>query len=162
MKATLEVPSSFRHGRAVSLSIGEPSSIERLEKLLQLYYEFDGITVDLSQVRTGLATLLADSSLGRALIVRVDGQDAGFSIFTFGYDLEFGGKQATITEFFLAPEYRRVGLGKACLEGVEAICKQLGIHALELQVERNNTNAQAFYKQMGFRVHDRIAMSKGL
>jgi ribosomal protein S18 acetylase RimI-like enzyme len=31
---------------------------------------------------------------------------------------------------------------------------------LKLQVERHNTNAQAFYKQMGFQARDRIPMSK--
>ena len=45
---------------------------------------------------------------------------------------------------------------------IEGTCRQLGIGALELQVERDNVRAQALYRKLGFRGHERIPMSKTL
>jgi len=45
---------------------------------------------------------------------------------------------------------------------IEDTCRQLGIGALELQVERDNVRAQSLYRKLGFRTHDRIPMSKML
>src|SRR5512143_170312 len=86
----------------------------------------------------------------------------GHATLTFGYVLEFNGRQATITELFVAPEYRSRRLGSKMISLIEGTCRQLGIGALELQVERDNVRAQSLYRKLGFRAHDRIPMSKTL
>ena len=144
----------------MQLSWADVGSVDRLMALTQEYYAFDGICVEHDSLRRGLMLLLADSSLGRALIVDIDGHDAGFVIFTFGFDLEFGGRQATITEFFLKSEYRGSGAGTACVEHVEAFCRSVGVRTLELQVSCGNGNARAFYEKVGFQAHSRVPMSK--
>jgi N-acetylglutamate synthase-like GNAT family acetyltransferase len=83
-------------------------------------------------------------------------------LLTFGYDLEFNGRQATITELFIVPEYRSRRLGSKMIKLIEATCRRLNIGALELQVERDNVRAQSLYRKLGFRAHDRIPMSKML
>jgi ribosomal protein S18 acetylase RimI-like enzyme len=86
----------------------------------------------------------------------------GYVILTFGGDLEFGGRQATVTDLYIIDGYRRLGLGSKILHFVEETCKELGIKALELQVERKNVAAQTFYCKLGFERHDRIPLSKRL
>ncbi|MBV9181606.1 MAG: GNAT family N-acetyltransferase [Acidobacteria bacterium] len=105
---------------------------------------------------------MADNSLGRAWLIRFAGCDAGYVIVTFGYDLEFGGRQATLTDLYIVEKYRRMGLGKSALGLVAITCRTMGITTLELQVERHNRAAQAFYRKLGFEEHDRIPMSKSL
>jgi len=53
-------------------------------------------------------------------------------------DLRLNGRQATITELFIAPEYRSRGLGGKTIKVIEGTCRQLGIGALEPQVEGDN------------------------
>lgn len=88
--------------------------------------------------------------------------DVGYVILTFGFDLEFGGSTATITELYIAPGYRHGGLGAKTMQRLEALCCELGIQCLELQVERGNIPAQAFYTKLGFVAHDRIPLTKDL
>ena len=81
-------------------------------------------------------------------------------MFTFGFDLEFGGRQATVTDFYLAPKYRGKGLGRKALTRVIETLRTLGVPAVELQVSKNNSRALAFYKRLGFQAHARIPMSR--
>jgi ribosomal protein S18 acetylase RimI-like enzyme len=83
-------------------------------------------------------------------------------IVCFWFDLEFGGRAAAITDLYLRREHRRQGIGRKALEFVEAFCRKAGISVVELQVEKGNAAARAFYKVNGFVAHDRIPMSKRL
>ncbi len=106
--------------------------------------------------------LLADPRLGIACLIERGQQLAGYLILTFGFDLEFGGRQATVTDLYLRPEARGSGLGAAALTALEDVGRRLGLKALELQVERDNLEAQAFYTRLGFTAHDRVPLSKRL
>ena len=131
-----------------------------LMELIKAYYAFDEIPFDPEKVRSALEELLNDESLGRAWLTHTDGDAAGYLLATVGYDLEFEGRIAAITEFYVRPEYRRGGLGTQTIEFVEKTLRGSGVKTLELQVERANWKAVLFYRKNGFREHDRIPMSK--
>jgi ribosomal protein S18 acetylase RimI-like enzyme len=84
----------------------------------------------------------------------------GYFILTYGFDLEFGDRQATVTELFVRADCRGGGVGRAAIAYMEAQLRQRGICAYELQVERSNAAARAFYQRLGFEAHDRIPLSK--
>lgn len=134
----------------------------KLLELVRAYYAHDGIPFDQPSIRSGLNVLLQDSSLGRAFLVQDGEQDAGYLIVAFGFDLEFGGRQATVTEVFIEDRHRGQGLGTRIFTQLEVICRSLGIGALELQVEKDNLGARAFYQKLGFQAHERIPLSKRL
>ena len=131
-----------------------------LMEFIKAYYTFDEIPLDPERIRPALEELLSGDSLGRAWLIETEGNDAGYLLATFGYDLEFGGRIATITEFYIQPEYRRGGLGTQTIEFVEKTLRASGVKTLELQVERTNRKALLFYTKNGFRGHDRIPLSK--
>jgi|SRR5579864_2012258 len=142
-----------------------PASLKHIDLLLEFvrrYYDFDGIRFSRARIRRGLEELLRSRSLGRVWVIRVGKHNAGYIVLTFGYDLEFGGRQATVTEFYILEQYRRLKIGTQALNFVEGFCRELGIGALELQAERNNARARSFYKKLGFKSHDRIPLSKEL
>ena len=150
--------------RAVGFA-ADPADVSDLDALLEFvkaYYDFDGIPYRSERIRIALDILLRDPSLGRVWIIRFGRKAVGHAILTFGYDLEFNGRQATITELFIAPAYRSRHMGSEMIKLIEETCRQLGIGALELQVERDNVRAQSLYRKLGFRAHDRIPMSKML
>ena len=130
--------------------------------LIGEYYAYDGIAFDAPGIAPGLEVLLRDPSLGRVLLIEYQAGTAGYLIVTFGFDLEFGGRQATVTDLFLRSEARGLGLGSAVFAGLERFCLEQEVVALELQVEDENTAAQAFYRRLGFESHHRIPMSKRL
>lgn len=136
--------------------------LHRVLPLVRAYYEFDGIAFQRERVQAALETLLRDSSLGLVWIVRSQANDVGYVILTFGFDLEFGGSTATITELYILPAYRRSGFGARAMERLEGLCRELGVRCLELQVERDNLQAQAFYRKLGFAAHNRIPLTKEL
>ena len=136
------------------------ADLERVLSFVKTYYEFDAIPFSATEVRSGLEALLRDLSLGQIWLIRVGHEDVGYVVLTFGYDLEFGGPQATITELYIVDRYRRLGLGTKTLRFVEATCRELGVRALELQVESKNMAAQAFYPKLVFEPNDRITLSK--
>jgi ribosomal protein S18 acetylase RimI-like enzyme len=133
-----------------------------LTEWIRRYYEYDGIPFHEAEIRAGLSVLLRDPSLGRAwLIIRASGV-IGYTIIGYDFDLEVGGRLATVTDLFLAPEHRRKGHGRRTLEFVVEFCRASGVRALQLQVERDNAEAQALYKSFGFQAADRIPMLKRL
>lgn len=154
-RATLMTPTD------PSFEQAKPADVDKLLPLIRAYYEFDGISFEPDRIEAALICLLRDASLGRVWIIR--SPDAvGYVVLTFGFDLEFGGKVATVTEFYIVPEYCRIGLGTKAMHFIEKVCRELGIAFLELQVDRDNPEAQAFYKKLGFIFFDRIPLAKRL
>lgn len=147
---------------SVTFKTATASDTDLLTTMIQRYFAFDQIPFHPEQIRSGLAVLLGDESLGRVWLVLSGARTAGYVILTFGFDLEFGGRQAGITDLYLEPEYRGKGLGRRTLNHVEEFCRESGVHALELQVERDNVEAFGLYQSFGFKMHDRIPMSKRL
>lgn len=124
------------------------------------YYAFDHIPFDPERVRRGLLEIAANAALGHTWFVHHEGQDVGHAVLTYGFDLEFGGRTATVTEVYLRPTHRGLGLGTAVFGTIEQHCAEHGVQALELQAERENASARRFYERLGFQAHDRVPYSK--
>ncbi len=139
-----------------------PADAEQLLPLIASYYAHDHLAFDEARIRNGLRVLLADADAGRTYLLECDGAVAGYTLFTFGFDLEFGGRLALLTDLYVQPAYQRRGFGRATLRFLEQLLPTLGVHALELQVERANLPAQALYLACGFQVLDRIPLTKPL
>lgn len=134
--------------------------VDAVLALIAKYYAFDGIRFDEPRVSRGLLDLIENPTFGGAWLIRESKSIAGYFVLTYGFDLEFGGRQATLTDLYLEPPFRRSGVGTTTLRFVEATLQELGIGALELQVERSNAASLALYEKHGFQAHDRIPMSK--
>jgi GNAT superfamily N-acetyltransferase len=132
---------------------------DRLLRLVAAYYRFDSIAYDTRVTGAALRRLLREKSLGRAWVIDAGRELAGYAIVTYNYDLEFGGIEAILTDLFIAQRHRRKGLGARMVNAVCAFCRRERIGALELQVNRSNEAAQAFYRALGFEALDRIVMS---
>jgi ribosomal protein S18 acetylase RimI-like enzyme len=57
---------------------------------------------------------------------------------------------------FLLPEWRRLGIGGQLWSATHAFARGAGYRKLVIQVRASNTNAQAFYKGLGFRLCGRL------
>jgi ribosomal protein S18 acetylase RimI-like enzyme len=140
----------------------DESRLDELLAFVAKYYAFDGIPFDRDAVCRGARELLASPVLGGAWLICDGDRSVGHFVIAFGIDLEFGGRQATVTELYLDEAARRRGFGTATLRFIEGMLGAMGIHALELQVEEDNAEARAFYVRNGFEAHARIPLSKRL
>jgi GNAT superfamily N-acetyltransferase len=136
------------------------SDVELLIELMREFYAIEHLGFEEQAARRALAQILDDRRFGVIHVIRVDEEAAGYLVLTFGFSLEFGGRDALVDEIYLRENFRGRGIGKASLELAEAVCRQEEISALHLEVDRVNTRAQGVYRQAGFRDHDRYLLTK--
>ena len=118
--------------------------------LLDLMEAFNrGERIEMRRETTGpaLARLLTEPSLGCVIVA---GDHSGYAVLTWGFDLEFGGRDAFLTEIYVVPERRREGLGRRLLDEALRVAKQEGAGALHLGVYPQNEAAVALYGAAGF------------
>ncbi len=126
------------------------------------FNELERIAWHRSQSESALRKLISDNSLGHALIAESEGKTCGYAVITYGYDLEFGGRDAFITELYLQGAVRGRGLGTVFLREIEKIAKDNGVLALHLMVYPDNLPAVSLYRRAGFIETPRVGMSKVL
>lgn len=133
--------------------------------LLAMMADFNQLE-DLPWPRHGLeealARLLADARLGVVQLVVADEAVLGYFVVTWGFDLEWSGRDAFLTEFYLLPEQRGRGLGRAALALAERLAAELGARALHLMVRPDNAAAFRLYLAAGYESPPRVFLSKPL
>jgi len=136
------------------------ADIEAILPLMRRMYLEDGYPFEEAASRSALAALLRDPALGLAWVVR-DGETAvGYLVLTYGYSLEYRGRDAFIDELFILESHRGRGLGRAAMQLLEAACRDNGVNALHLEVERGKEAATALYRKFEFEDHDRRLMTR--
>jgi diamine N-acetyltransferase len=144
----------------INFKIAETSDVEVLIDFIREYYDFDRHIFEENSIRTTLLKLLLDTSLGRVWLIRKGEAAIGYIVITFGYSLEYRGRDAFIDEFYIRASNRGQGIGQQTIQFIERVRPELGINALHLEVERHNTTAQNFYRQVGFVDQNRYLMTK--
>jgi len=102
-----------------------------------------------------------DAAAGGASGNTTDASVVGYAIVTFGYDLEFAGRDAWLTELWVDEQARGSGAGTAALEQLDAELKPLGVRALHLQVRPENP-ALRLYERAGFERSPRLILTRRL
>ena len=138
----------------IAIALAGPDDTPILIKLMQEYYAYDRIAFDEAASLSALRDLLAHQDLGRVWLVHLNDSPVGYAVLTFGYSLEFHGRDAFIDELYIQEPYRGRRIGTQTLRFVESAARSLGIRAIHLEVERDNEQAQRFYKSVGFTARD--------
>jgi ribosomal protein S18 acetylase RimI-like enzyme len=136
--------------------------IDVLLDMMDDFNQGEGIDVRREALEPSLRKLLGDEGLGRVTLAEVGGAVVGYAVVTWGYDLEFAGRDAYLTELYLRPEQRGRGLGKRLLAEVEAVARGSGARALHLGVRTENSSALGLYRGAGYAPWTRILMTKML
>jgi GNAT superfamily N-acetyltransferase len=143
-----------------TFKLAEPADTDTLLQLMREYYQFDHLPFDEQTARAALGKFIGNSALGRLWVICHAGETVGYLILTLGFSFEFGGYDAFIDEVYIRESQRGRGIGKIALQITEEECRRLGVRALHLEVERENTNARALYRKVGFVDHDRYLLTK--
>ena len=99
-------------------------------------------------------SLFAADSTAKALICERDGQAIGFAVYFFSYSTWLGKHGIYLEDLYVAPEYRKLGAGKALLQHLAQLAVAKGCGRMEWAVLDWNTPAIEFYESFGARPKD--------
>lgn len=136
-----------------------------LRDLMTLMAQFnllEGISSTPAYLEPPLSRLLSDESLGQIWWIQSGTERVGYTVLTYSYSLEYGGRTALIDELYLSPEHRRKGFGGKVLELLDEECRRLSIGVIYLEASHKNEPAQALYRRRGFTDQKRFLLSKRL
>jgi len=119
----------------------------------------EGIEIDDEKLAAATHRLLSDAGLGQVWLIERDGIAIGHAVVTYGYDLEFGGRDSFLTELWVDPQARGAGAGAAALRLLETELRQRDVHALHLGVLPDNP-ARRLYERSGFMTSPRVLMTR--
>jgi ribosomal protein S18 acetylase RimI-like enzyme len=142
--------------------IATPLDLDAIADMMVDFNRFEGITWSKDSGAAALRALLCDSALGIVGVFEKDNDAIGYCVMTWGFDLEWNGRDAFLTELYLIPKVRGQHLGRAAIAFVEKAARDHGAQALHLMVRHENEPARKLYDRSGFKVPPRAFMSKVL
>lgn len=145
---------------SITFQPADAADTNSLIEMMRGLYAHDGTLFDEHSHRAALRQLLNDERGGRVWLIQSDDESAGYVVLTFGFSLEFKGRDAFIDELFLREQFRGRGLGQQAIDFAAEHCRAHGVRAIHLEVERSNARAQAAYRKAGFKDHDRYLLTK--
>jgi len=146
----------------LSFKLATLADVETLLVMIREFYVHEELRFDETAARQALDGILNNEPFGRVFLIQRGEEIAGYTVLTFGYSLEFHGRDAFVDELFLHEKFRGQGISQRALEFLAGVCRENGVVALHLEVERKNLTAQAAYRKFGFADHDRYLMTKWL
>jgi ribosomal protein S18 acetylase RimI-like enzyme len=146
----------------VSLRAAAEPDLPRLLEMMADFNREDGIAWDAAGVSPVLRRLMADPSLGAVRLVDVDGDLAGYFVLTWGFDLEWRGRDSFLTEIYVAPAARSRGVATEMMRLIEDLARSEGARAVHLMVRPENTPAVKLYARAGYASPPRTLLSKAL
>jgi ribosomal protein S18 acetylase RimI-like enzyme len=142
-----------------SASLGDVQAVLAHQRA---FYLAEGYAFDETVARGAIEGLLADPERGRLWVVTNGDETVGYLAVTFGWSLEWGGRDAYVDELYLAPSHRGGGIGGRAIALAEEACRAAGVRALHLEVERENARGRALYARTGFADTDRLLLTRRL
>jgi ribosomal protein S18 acetylase RimI-like enzyme len=139
------------------------SVLQDIKLLLKFGMDFYGMNrykFDEKKIKESLENLIMNEDIGRIWIIEYERQPAGYIILTFGYSIEYKGRDAFIDELFIDEAFRGKGLGKKTMDFVVGEAVKLGINAIHLEVEKENDSAKNLYLKFKFRDNGRTLMTR--
>jgi ribosomal protein S18 acetylase RimI-like enzyme len=130
-----------------------------LAMMREFYAEDGGHYVHVPAERA-LIALIADAALGAVWVAEDDTGACAYAVLTYGFSLEFHGRDAFLDEIYVRPRRRGQGLARAALQAVEAECAARGAGALHLEVTPTNEAALTLYRRLGFTLRGRQLMTR--
>ena len=140
----------------------EPRDVDPIVAMMRGYYAQDGYTFDAEEARAAALLLIGDPGIGRLWVACESDQVVGYVAVALGFSFEYRGREAFVDELFIAESHRARGLGREALDLAETWCREAGVNALHLEVERHRGTAQALYRSRGFEDYDRYLLTKWL
>ncbi len=134
----------------ISIRAAGPADLEAALPLVAAFHAEEHTEVTAEARRAAVSWLLGDPSLGVFWLIEAAGRPVGYIAVALGFSIEFGGRDAFLDEFWLAPELRGRGHGRAALRLAAEDLSARRVLALHLEVDDGNEAAIGLYAAEGF------------
>ena len=121
-----------------------------IHKLVAEFYGINSKDALAKKLNSCITELLNYPKYGSVFLIKHSGAIAGYLILSFGYSLEYGGRDAFIDEFYIKEDFRNKGIGSYTLDYIIKYAKATGLKALHLEVKEKHNNASRLYGRAGF------------
>lgn len=134
-----------------SVELAKPSEVNELSALLTtLFSQESEFTPNATLQRKGLEMILETPSMGTIFVLKYEREIAGMVTLLWSISTALGGKVAWLEDMIVKPAYRNKGGGEVLLASAIAHAKALHCKRISLLTDAENTQAQAFYRKLGF------------
>lgn len=120
------------------------------ELLTLLFAQEPDFSPDLARQQEGLRLIITQPEVGRILVARRNSRIVGMVNLLFTVSTAMGGRAAILEDMIVTPEERGLGTGADLLQQAVRTARECGCLRITLLVDRNNIQAQAFYRRHGF------------
>lgn len=160
--ARLAAGRAAAYRRAVQIRPATATDVPALLDMMEDFNRIEQIPWQRTSGEAPLRTLIGSPDLGMVGLCTRDGSPAGYFILTWGFDLEWGGRDAFLTELYLRPELRGLRLGEPALQAALALAREHGARAIHLMVRTDNEPALRLYRRAGFLAPPRVLLTRPL
>jgi len=133
--------------------------VKEIHSLILQFYEITLTDHRSEKLKSTLSELLTHPKNGSVFLVRLEKEFVGYIILTYGFSIEYGGRDAFIDEFFIKQDFRKKDIGSQVIDYINKYARASGIKTLHLKVNEKYKEAEGFYKKKGFTVHKSRLMS---
>jgi ribosomal protein S18 acetylase RimI-like enzyme len=152
-----------RASPVVRVRRGRSADEAEIMRMMRPFNHEEGIRFRPAAMKRALRSLMAEPSLGRVLVAPGGkGTLGGYAVLAFGYDLEWAGRDAFITEVWVEPSVRGRGVGAALIDRAVVEARRAGAGAVHLVVRPGNRGAIRVYERSGFKTVPRALMTRVL
>lgn len=106
------------------------------------------------EARSATSALVENIHLGLLWLMMAGERQVGYLCLSFGFSLEFGGREAFLDEIYVKPEHRGNGLATGALMAALTEAQEQGIKAVHLEVDAEDESLQELYSSQGFERRD--------
>jgi GNAT superfamily N-acetyltransferase len=135
----------------MNISDATPEDIPTLAELLSLLFAQEAdFSPDLAKQAEGLRAIITQPQVGRILVARRGPRIVGMVNLLYTVSTAMGGRAAILEDMIVIPEERGRGTGADLLQHAVHTARESGCLRITLLTDRNNIQAQAFYRRHGF------------
>ena len=134
----------------IAVMRAEMAHLEQLVPLFVGYREFYKQPPEVERSRAFLRERLERGDSVIFLALREDGAAAGFTQLFPSFSTAALKRLWILNDLFVAPEYRRYGVGRLLMERARTFAVETGALGLALETQTTNATAQALYESLGW------------
>lgn len=136
----------------------EIADISIITQMMQDFYAIDNYPMNIEVAKTLFQEFITNEHLGKSWLIYSKNEIVGYTILTFIFSFEYGGKIAFVDELFIKETARGKGFGKEAIQFIQSEVSKLSLKLLYLEVEPHNENAQKLYLAHDFELLNRKLM----